>query len=726
MARRQIPSNRRSSSGARRTRAGARRSRTGSKGYEFHSSSGRGPRKKPSAAKSAAPNSRSKAGKPKSPRRSRKQSGSGRGKGGGLGGWSGALFGISWIAILFGMALLGLPALLPEPPVHLYAATKEPAITVLDRHKVRIGARGLAHGDPVKLEDMPSYLPEAVLAVEDRRFRWHIGIDFFGLGRAAWANWHAGEVVQGGSTITQQLAKNLFLSPERTWKRKAQEAVYALWLEQKLTKDEILELYLNRVYLGAGTHGVEGASQRYFGKSATEVTLVEAAMLAGLLKAPSRYTPTRSLTRANDRTALVLDSMVEAGFLTSQERKQAHASPARIRPAAASAGSDYVLDWVAAQIPDYVGPSGKDIIVTTTIDLDLQRAAEKALAGTLDEFGETRQASEGAVVSLSPQGAVRALVGGRAYQNSPFNRAITARRQPGSAFKPFVYVAAMEAGWLPWHVLVDKPLSRGRWAPSNYTRTHRGSVTLETALAQSINTVAVDLGDRVGRETVIAAARRFGILSPLEPHPSLALGTQEVSLYELTAAYSPFANGGLRALPHIIAEIKTKDGEVIYARQEPKEKRIAEPFTIGALNYMLRSAMERGTGRQARLADHVGAGKTGTSGDYRDAWFMGYTKHLVTGVWIGNDDGAPMKKVTGGSLPAKVWRAYMASASQGNSASNLPFEDLVVPPAIAPQGLTGSVLSHPPALAVPPPATREPKGFFERIAEALKRQSSVN
>lgn len=710
MARRRLPGGR-TPSGRRRAAATRRRSGRAATGYQFHTEPGEKP---------AAKKPRKAAVKKRARARARKRAAGGAG-----GGLRLRLAALAWAAIFIGVVLVGLPLLLPDPPKALFAYDRQRVVKVFDVNGQTIGTRGLSHAGPVALKDLPPYLPEAVLAVEDRRFYWHMGVDVFGLARAAWENWQAGAVVQGGSTLTQQLVKNQFLTNERTLRRKLDEAVYALWLEQKLTKKQILELYLNKVYLGAGTYGVEAAAQRYFGKSARDVSLVEAALLAGLLKAPSKYAPTASMERASERTGLVLDAMVDAGFITPEERLEAHAMPARIRPVSATASADFILDWVVGQLDDYLGPSTDDVSVWTTIDLNMQRSAEQALSGVLAQEGGKAKVGDGAVITVASDGAVRALVGGRSYGISTFNRAITAHRPPGSAFKPFVYVAALEAGWRPGDVMIDQPISRGSWHPANYSGTYRGAVTLESALANSINTVAVELGDAVGRDTVISTARRFGILSPLEAHASLALGTQEVNLFELSAAYVPFANGGYAALPYSIISIRKKSGELVYSRQVPDAKRIAGPYTIGAINLMLNSAVGWGTGKRAAIEGYSVAGKTGTSGDYRDAWFMGYTADYVTGVWLGNDDNAAMAKVTGGSLPAEVWRRHMASVLAGRPDKSLPYIDLAKPPPML--GAGGFVAANDVEASLPPPqlAEQEPDGLFERIAHALRLRSSA-
>jgi penicillin-binding protein 1A len=613
-----------------------------------------------------------------------------------------AVFVLAFVGVIFLARLVeGLP-----DTGKLLAHQHEPAFIVLDKSGAKIGTRGLTHGEFVPLAQMPPFLPLAVLAVEDRRFYRHGGIDLVGLGRAALTNMKAHKIVQGGSTISQQLAKIAFLTSERTYKRKLEEALLAIWLEHRLSKDQILEIYLNRVYLGAGTFGVEAAAQRYFGKSARQVSLVEAAMLAGLLKAPSHYAPTASIARAGTRTGLVLDEMLEAGFITQAERTAAPGQPARIVAATASSGADYVLDWVSALVPEFIGEPKDDLLILTTIDLKLQRAAEKALTAALDKEGVRHRVGEGALVALDPLGAVAAMVGGRSYVDSAFNRAVTARRQPGSAFKPFVYLAALEAGHTQDELFIDEPIQIGSWRPMNYTGRYLGPVTLEEALVHSINTVAVELADEVGQDRVVDIARRFGISSALAPVPSLALGSQGVGMLELAGAYAAFANGGSGIVPHVIRRISTKDGRTLYEREGDGFGQIASTQTIGTLNQMLTRVVEEGTGTSARVPGAIVAGKTGTSQDLRDAWFVGYSAHLVTAVWVGNDDYSPMKSVTGGTIPARIFRNFMIEAHRGLPKKLLPgtLEVLPSPLFVAtaprvegapPDGLTSAIVMAP-------------------------------
>ena len=490
--------------------------------------------------------------------------------------------------------------------------------------------------------------------------------------RAAAANVLRRGVAQGGSTLSQQLAKNLFLTPNRTLWRKMQELVLALWLEHKFSKAQILELYLNRVYFGSGAYGVEAAAQRYFGKSARQVKVAEAAMLAGLVKSPSRLAPTRNPAGAERRAQAVLAAMTELGFVTETMAKTALAQPARAVKTAGTGSVNYVADWIMDVLDDLVGRVEQDLVVETAIDPALQAAAEKALADELAARGGKLDAGQGAIVAMTPDGAVRALVGGKSYAESQYNRAVVAKRQPGSAFKPFVYLTALERGLTPESVREDKPVMLKGWKPENYTHEYHGAVTLTQALSQSLNTVSVRLTLEVGPAAVAKTAYRLGIASKLEPNASLALGTSEVSLIELTSAYATFANGGNAVTPHVVERVRTPAGKVLYARKPQDLGRIVEPRYVAMMNAMMRETIVSGTARNAQLPNWPAAGKTGTSQDFRDAWFIGYTAHLVAGVWIGNDDSSPMKKATGGGLPVEIWSRLMKAGHQGVAVAALP------------------------------------------------------
>jgi penicillin-binding protein 1A len=559
------------------------------------------------------------------------------------------------------------------PPVNdLDAAWRRPSVSLLGADGSLIATYGDLFGEPLKLKDLPPYLPEAVLATEDRRFYHHYGVDPIGLVRAVVVNLRAGHVVQGGSTISQQLAKNLFLTPERTMRRKIQEMLLALWLERKFTKDQLLEIYLNRIYLGAGTYGVDAAAERYFDKSARKVSLYEAATIAGLLKAPTRFSPARDREQTEKRTAQVLDNMVDAGFITAAQAAAATKDKAVLAVAGrARPGNRYFADWVYEQTPGFVSGEGRDLVVHTTLDPKLQAAAEAAIEATLAKDGEKAEVAQGALVAMTPDGAVRALVGGRDYGDSQFNRATQALRQPGSAFKPFVYLAALEQGMTPEDHFFDGPIRIGNWRPHNYESRYRGDVTAADALALSINTVAAQVLQRAGIDNAINVAHRLGITSDLQRDASLALGTSEVTLVDLVTAYCAFASGGRGALPYGITEIHDKDGHVLYKRAGDGAGLVIAPDHVTEMNAMLSGVIARGTGRAAAF-DRPAAGKTGTTQDFHDAWFVGYTADLVAGVWLGNDDNSAMNHITGGSLPAKTWRAFMVAVTQGMPVRALP------------------------------------------------------
>jgi len=577
-----------------------------------------------------------------------------------------------WFAILIVGAAVIFIASHPEPV--LGPDTRVPKLKILAADGSVLSQRGLRRGH-VGLENLPRHLKHAVIATEDRRFRYHFGVDPIGLARATVENIKARSIVQGGSTITQQLAKNLYLTSERTMARKLQEVVLAIWLEIRFSKDEILELYLNRVYFGAGAYGVEAAAQRYFGKSAREVNLAQSALLAGLLKAPSRYAPTRSPARAEARAAQVLANMVDSGLLDPAHAVGALGSPADVREARRVNGHEYALDWVMEMVPLLVGDQQTNLVVETTIDSRLQRMAQKRVTAMMAAKDAAAKHAQAAVLILDPKGRVKAVVGGRSYRRSQFNRALKGLRQPGSAFKPFIWLAALERGYRPSTVVVDRPVAIKGWRPRNYSGRYRGEVTVGEALAHSINSVSVQLASDVGPDHVLAAAHRLGIEQKLHDKPSIALGTAEVTLLELVTAYAPFANGGWETRPHIVTRIATSQGQVLYARRRRPHRRVISATNVEAMNDMMRGTMTTGTGRAAALANHPAAGKTGTTQNYRDAWFVGYTSHYVAGVWIGRDNGKPMKGVTGGSLPAQIWRDIMENAHARLRPVALPSRD---------------------------------------------------
>jgi penicillin-binding protein 1A len=606
------------------------------------------------------------------PRPAKKRSKRGRASRGSLGRliYWGAVLGL-WGVIAVAGLLVWVGAHLP-PIQSLEIPPRPPTIQIVGLDGSVLVTRGEQAGTNVALKELPPYLPKAFIAIEDRRFYQHFGVDPTGILRALITNVLHRGVSQGGSTLTQQLAKNLFLTQERTVMRKLQEAELALWLEHKHSKAEILELYLNRVYFGSGAYGVEAAAQRYFGKSARNVTLAEAAMLAGLVKSPTRLAPNRNPEGAEQRAQTVLAAMAEAGTITEAEAKATIASPAYAVKPAGAGSINYVADWIGEELDDLVGQIDVSIVVQTSIDPRLQSIAEAAVIDELAAKSTKFQVSQGALVAMTPQGAVRAMVGGSNYAESQYNRATTAKRQPGSAFKPFVYLTAIEQGLTPDTVRQDAPLKLKGWSPENYSREYFGPVTLTQALAMSLNTVAVRVGLEVGPKNVVRTAHRLGISSKLDPNPSIALGTSEVTLLELVGAYAPFANGGQGITPHVIEKIKTADGKMLYARPADELGQVIEPRYVAMMNTMMQETLLSGTARKAEIPGWQAAGKTGTSQDFRDAWFIGYTTNLVTGVWLGNDDNSPTRKTTGGGLPVEVWTRFMRAAHQSVVASALP------------------------------------------------------
>jgi penicillin-binding protein 1A len=574
--------------------------------------------------------------------------------------------------VIVGSVVLGYFALTLPDTGELTRAERRPSVTILASDGSLLTSYGDLFGQPLTLKEMSPYLPKAVVATEDRRFYSHFGVDPIGLVRAVFANVAAGHIVQGGSTITQQLAKNLFLTPERSLSRKIQETLLALWLEHRFSKNQILEIYLNRVYLGAGTYGVDAAAHRYFNKSARQTNLYESAAIAGLLKAPTRFNPIRDSDKAAARTAQVLAKMVDAGFVTSSQAMAALSGGTSLTAVPVTRpGARYFGDWVAEQLGDFADTGNRDLTVVTTLDPRMQAQAEAAIADAITREGGKMAVRQGALVAMSPDGAVRAMVGGRDYNGSQFNRATQAQRQPGSAFKPFVYLAGLEAGLQPSDQFVDEPMRIGNWQPRDYTGHYQGEMTLAEGLVQSVNTIAVQVAQRAGLRNVVAVAHRLGISSPLAPEASLALGTSEVNLLELVSAYAPFANGGLGVWPHGIIEIRDGAGKIVFRRTGSGIGQVVSAELTGTMNQMLSAVIGHGTGKSAALP-RPAAGKTGTTQDYRDAWFIGYTADLVAGVWLGNDDNAPMNRVTGGSLPAQTWRRFMLTATQAMPVRPLP------------------------------------------------------
>jgi penicillin-binding protein 1A len=549
---------------------------------------------------------------------------------------------------------------------------REPGILLLASDGSEIAEQGTFFGDAVSTAGLPPYVPQAIIAIEDRRFYHHYGVDPIGLARAMTKNVIAGRLKEGGSTLTQQLAKNLFLSHERTLKRKAQEMVFALWLERKFSKDEILQLYMNRVYFGGGADGIDKAARTFYGKSAYELTLMEAATLAGVLKAPTTYNPARQPEDAFNRATIVLNAMVEEGYITAAEAQDAIASPTRAATQVDTPATQYAVDWINEQLRLLTKETKQSLIIETTLDAKLQSRAEQALRKRLAENGKALNVTQGAVVVMDGTGAVKALVGGRSYKRSQYNRAVVAKRQPGSSFKAFVYLAALENGYRPDSVEIDEPVQIGNWSPENYKRKYLGPVTLDQAYALSLNTISAKLTHAVNPRTVATVAKRLGIRSKLSADTSIALGTSEVSLMEMTSAFTPFSNGGSAVEPYIVKRIVSRDGRVLYERLADGLGQVMGEDEVGAMNYMMHKVITSGTATKASFEGQDMGGKTGTSQDYRDAWFIGYTPYLTAGVWMGNDDNSPTKKVTGGSLPALVWRDIMEKAHENLAYRELP------------------------------------------------------
>ena len=538
--------------------------------------------------------------------------------------------------------------------------TRQPSTMIIAENGNEIHSFGNVYSEVVYLDELPPYVADAVISTEDRRFYEHFGFDIISFTRAMLVNlWHR-SYVQGGSTISQQVAKNLFLTANKTIKRKVQELLLAFWLESKFTKDQILTLYLNRVYLGAGTYGIEAASQKYFQKSSRDMNLLEAAIIAGMLKAPSRYNPIASEERARERAAVVLDNMVKAEVITEEQRQNALKMKLGPEKSYKVKGARHFADWVYQDVNDYIGERDNDIYVATTLDQDIQQKAEKILHDSLKAWA-ARDVTQGAIVVLDKQGAVKAMVGGVNYEKSQFNRAIQALRQPGSSFKPFVYLTALENGFYPDDVVNDSPINIRGWKPENYDKQYHGEVTLTEALKDSLNLATINLANAVGRDKIIKTARRMGISTPIENTPSMALGAFEVKVLDMAVAYASIANGGYEVWPYAIQEIYTRDGYQLYMREQDDPNQILDEDAVEELTQMLEEVLDSGTGKRAKLP-FFAAGKTGTTQDYRDAWFVGFTDNYIAAVWVGNDDNSPMKGVTGGTLPAQIWKEVMLAA----------------------------------------------------------------
>ena len=585
-----------------------------------------------------------------------------------------------WGTVLTIWGLIGLVAFLavfatdlPDTS-RLYDVTRQASVSYLDRSGAVVAVRGSQYAPPVDLHQLPAYVPAAFVAIEDRQFYHHFGFNPWGILRSViWNAQHPGGNLRGGSTITQQLARNLFLTPDQTIRRKAQELILAVWLEMRFSKDEIMALYLNRVNFGGGAYGIEAASQRYFNKPASRLTIGEAALLAATMKGPTRYNPAANSERAARRATVVLNEMVRIHAITPAQRDAAFATPVRVSRTLANQRAQYFTDWVDSQVRALVGEPTEDLVVETTLDLPLQSAAEAAVRTGIAAH-EREGVQQAALVALDSEGRIRAYVGGSDYSDSQFDRVTSARRQAGSAFKPFVYLTAMEAGRTPSDQVVDEPIRIGDWTPRNFTNRYLGPITLQAALAESVNTVAARLADEVGPANVAATARRLGITSPIQTGPSMALGAVEVSPLEMAQAYAPFSNGGFSARGYGIERIRTASGRVLYDHSVggPARSQVIGTPALQYMNQMMRQVIISGTGQRARVPGYDLAGKTGTTSDYRDAWFVGYTGGFVTAVWTGRDDNTPMRRVTGGGPPAEIWRAFMAASLPHLAAQPIP------------------------------------------------------
>lgn len=582
------------------------------------------------------------------------------------------VLGSIWVAVLGGGVIAYYGYGLPEKVNFDVASERKPSIRVISIDGMTLASYGNRYGNPVEVRDLPEHVAQAFVSIEDRRFYDHFGIDVVGILRAAWANFTAGRIAEGGSTITQQLAKNLFLSPERSFGRKIEEVLLAIWLEFKFDKQQILSLYLNRIYFGSGLYGIDAASQHYFGTDPRRLRLYEAAVLAGLPKAPSRYNPMVDPVKAAERANIVLDAMASTGALTTARADRAKQYRVRTaRAAQTGPGVRYFSDWVLDRVRDYVGYVDEDLLVYTTLDSRLQEVAEFNLERALESNGaKAKHVTQAALLAMTPDGAVRAMVGGRDYFESQYNRVTQARRQPGSVFKLFVYLAGLDKSLGSNDWMRDVAISIDGWEPRNFDRQHHGTMSIRDAVATSNNSIAVQMAMEVGLDAVIQKARMMGVSSELKAEPSLALGTSEVSMLELTGAYAIVANGGFAVFPHAVSKIVGRGGEVLYERSDEFPTRLMNPLHAGEMNNMLAAVVAKGTGRDA-IIDRPSAGKTGTTSEYRDAWFIGYTADLVAGVWMGNDDGSPMDEVTGGGLPANLWHDFMLHAHQ-----NIPVRSL--------------------------------------------------
>jgi penicillin-binding protein 1A len=605
------------------------------------------------------------------------------------------------------LAFHDLPAI-PDKAA-LWSLNRPPGVTFEDREGRVIAIRGSRHGQAVALSDMPAYLPNAFLAAEDRRFYSHHGLDLTGIARALRADLNAHHVVQGGSTITQQVVRTIFLSPDQTLKRKVQEAILAWRIERLMSKTEILDLYLNRIYFGDGAYGVDAAAKAYFGKPAAKLSLSESALLAALPKAPSRLDPANDLDDAVQRSHTILGEMRQDGWITAAQQSDALAHAPVLAPPERPAEGDfgYVLDLASSRARELAQNRAPDLVVRLTVDPRLQSVAARVVREGVAE-GQRLGATEAALVALAPDGAIRALVGGRDHRTSAFDRATQALRQPGSAFKPFVYAAALEAGVKPSDMRTDAPVRYGGWSPANYGGRFSGPVTVADALARSINTVAVRLGHQVGPAKVAELAQRFGLtMIPAKPDLSVALGAYEVDLLDLASAYQVFQQDGRRVEPYLISTVTNAHGDLLYAHPDAQGPEVFAPQYDRLMVQMMRGVITHGTGRKADIG-RPAAGKTGTSQNWRDAWFVGFTPDWVAGVWVGNDRSRPMDKVAGGELPATLWRRFMLEAEQGLPVSDFPQPEASAPSPLEAQAVPAAHIDETDEPDAPPPEAQGP------------------
>ncbi|MBU6372778.1 MAG: PBP1A family penicillin-binding protein [Alphaproteobacteria bacterium] len=558
----------------------------------------------------------------------------------------------------------GLPRV-PDPRA-LWTMNRQPSVTFVDRTGELIGVRGPYYGEAVRLQELPPFVPQAFLAIEDRRFYEHRGVDRQALIRAAAVNLGAGgRTRQGGSTITQQLVKNLFLKPDRTLRRKVQEMILAGRIERQLTKEQILELYLNRIYLGEQAYGVDAASRRYFGKPASRLTAPEAALLAALPKAPTELAPTRNFKGAKERQLVVLQAMVDQTFITPEDRDRFAETPIKVsKPLRAEGELGYAFDMAMDEARRLGGPLPQDLVITLSIDPVLQAEAARIVRSFTLAAGGKKKPLQGALMSVDRDGAIVALVGGTSYAKSKFNRVTQAKRQPGSTFKTFVYAAALENDLTPDDVRYDEPINIRGWSPKNYGEGYRGAVTLRTAFAQSLNTVAAQVAEEIGQDKVVELAKRFGITTPLQPVPAISLGSGEVTLFDMTNAFSVVMREGARIDAHLVDAVRDTRGAMLYQRTPSEPEQIYDQDLAHRLTGMMGRVIQTGTGVRARLPGRDAAGKTGTSSDWRDAWFIGFTADYTTGVWVGYDDYTPMPQIAGSGPPAEIWAEYMTFAQR--------------------------------------------------------------